>query len=124
MILWQAKFSSTMFPFPNTTFPNIVKVSPWSVRSRRTPSNASTLNSRLYQGTIKFNIMLGANRDVTDEEIDNAAKDANVLSLPFYINVRYTTSSRVFHPAMKRSLAPKALLYQEVKNSELLSQEP
>jgi len=68
--------------------------------------------------------MLGTTRDVTDEEIDNAAKDANVSSLHFDINVRYTTSSRVFHPAMKRSLAQKAPLYQEVKNSELLLQEP
>jgi ABC-type multidrug transport system fused ATPase/permease subunit len=36
-------------------------------------------DSSLYQGTIRFNILLGANKDVTDEEIDNAAKDANVF---------------------------------------------
>ena len=35
----------------------------------------------LYQGTIRFNILLGATRDdVSQEEIDQACKDANVRS--------------------------------------------
>jgi len=33
---------------------------------------------RLYQGTIRFNILLGANGEVTQDDIDKAAKDANV----------------------------------------------
>jgi ABC-type multidrug transport system fused ATPase/permease subunit len=37
-------------------------------------------NARLYQGTIRFNILLGANRDASQEEIDQAAKNANVLT--------------------------------------------
>ena len=34
----------------------------------------------LYQGTIKFNILLGANRDdVTQEELEAVCRDANIL---------------------------------------------
>jgi ATP-binding cassette, subfamily B (MDR/TAP), member 1 len=37
----------------------------------------------LYQGTIRFNILLGAIKDnVSQEEIDKACQDANVLTLP------------------------------------------
>ena len=35
-------------------------------------------DNSLYQGTIKFNILLGANTEVAQDEIDNACKDANV----------------------------------------------
>jgi ATP-binding cassette, subfamily B (MDR/TAP), member 1 len=36
-------------------------------------------NDSLYQGTVKFNILLGATRDeVTQEEIDKACREANV----------------------------------------------
>jgi len=39
-----------------------------------------TSNVRLYQGTIRFNIVLGAYHDPSQEEIDQAAKNANVLT--------------------------------------------
>lgn len=37
-------------------------------------------NLSLYQGTIRFNILLGANHDASQEEIDQAARNANVLT--------------------------------------------
>jgi ATP-binding cassette subfamily B (MDR/TAP) protein 1 len=53
-------------------------------------------NDSLYQGSIRFNILLGANRDVTQEEIDNAAKDANVLFIFFILsNCRFLNSFKV-----------------------------
>ena len=64
--------------FPLTISRNTAEISPSSVRNQRT-SSSLLADTSLYQGTIRFNILLGANRDVTDEEIDNAAKDANVF---------------------------------------------
>jgi ABC-type transport system involved in cytochrome bd biosynthesis fused ATPase/permease subunit len=38
-------------------------------------------NPSLYQGTIRFNIVLGANGEVSQDDIDNACKDANVSTI-------------------------------------------
>ena len=64
--------------FPLTISRNTEVISRSSVKNQRI-SNYIFADSSLYQGTIRFNILLGANRDATDEEIDNAAKDANVF---------------------------------------------
>jgi ABC-type multidrug transport system fused ATPase/permease subunit len=46
------------------------------------------VNGRLYQGTVRFNILLGANRDdVSQEEIDRACQDANVLPIKMMLTV-------------------------------------
>jgi ATP-binding cassette, subfamily B (MDR/TAP), member 1 len=37
-------------------------------------------NNSLYQGSIRFNILLAVDREVSQEELDQVAKDANVLS--------------------------------------------
>lgn len=40
-------------------------------------------NCRLYQGTIRFNILLGATKDeVSQDDIDRACRDANVMPPP------------------------------------------
>jgi ATP-binding cassette, subfamily B (MDR/TAP), member 1 len=44
--------------------------------------------TRLYQGTVKFNILLGATRDVSQEEIDQACKDANVPIAMLWTNYK------------------------------------
>jgi len=49
-------------------------------RSRCWRGRHSTGQSKIHDAQIKFNILLGANREVTDQEIDKAAKDANVVS--------------------------------------------
>jgi ABC-type transport system involved in cytochrome bd biosynthesis fused ATPase/permease subunit len=67
------------FLSPNTTSRITAKTSPLSVRNQRMPHHF-TANVRLYQGTIRFNILLGANHDASQEEIDQAAKNANVLT--------------------------------------------
>ena len=78
----------------------------------------------LYQGTIRFNILLGATRDdVTEEEIDQACKDANVPSLSTFswefelIINRFTISFSLFHRAMRRWSAHEDPLSQVVKNN-------
>lgn len=44
------------------------------------PISAALMRS-LYQGTIRFNILLGSNEDnPTDEALDNACKAANVCT--------------------------------------------
>ena len=65
--------------FQHTIYPNTAKISPSSLRNQRIFRYFDYSDDSLYQGSIKFNILLGANRDVTQEEIDDAAKDANVL---------------------------------------------
>ena len=78
MIRLQGNYLLMECLFPSTISRNTDEISPSSVKNQRTP-NYIFADSSLYQGTIRFNILLGANRDVTDEEIDNAAKDANVF---------------------------------------------
>ena len=60
---------------------SIAKTSVSSVRNRRT-AILNLSNCRLYQGTIRFNVLLGATKDeVSQEEIDRACIDANVFPL-------------------------------------------
>ena len=73
----------------------------------------------LFQGTIRFNILLGANRDVTQEELDNACKDANVWLTPFLANKRYSNSFRVFLQGLKRLLEQRDPRFQVVKSNAL-----
>ena len=43
---------------------------------------------RLYQGTVRFNILLGASREnVTQEEVDQACRDANVITVEMWLMV-------------------------------------
>jgi ABC-type multidrug transport system fused ATPase/permease subunit len=84
MILLLERFLLMGCPFHHIIYLIIARASRSSVKSQR----ASTFyvpDNRLYQGSIRFNILLGANREVTQEEIDNAAKDANVFSFPVTI---------------------------------------
>lgn len=80
MILPPGKFWLMEYLCLGTTLPIIARVFRLSVKNRRaTPPLCA--DSSLYQGTIRFNILIGANREVIQEEIDNACKDANVYSL-------------------------------------------
>src|SRR5436190_20810442 len=75
---------------------NTAKISRSSPRNQRIFHCFGFSNDSLYQGSIRFNILLGANRDVTQDEIDNAAKDANVLSVFFILsNYRFLNSFKV-----------------------------
>jgi ABC-type multidrug transport system fused ATPase/permease subunit len=43
---------------------------------------AADFSQTLYSGTVKFNVLLGANKpmeEVTDEELVQACKDANIV---------------------------------------------
>jgi ATP-binding cassette subfamily B (MDR/TAP) protein 1 len=75
-------------------------------------------NGSLYQGTVKFNILLGATRDeVTQEEIDKACQEANV-KLRYNTDARFTTSFNRYRKDTKPWSAPKVLSYRVVKNNE------
>lgn len=46
----------------------------------------------LYAGTIRFNILLGANKpmeEVTQDEIDAACKDANIVRFASILDEQY-----------------------------------
>src|SRR5271163_4003434 len=81
MIPSSVEFWSTMSQLPTTICQIIENACLWSVKNQRTPAN-SVSNSSLYQGTVRFNILLGSNEDnPTQDEIDEACKGANVCIL-------------------------------------------
>jgi hypothetical protein len=52
------------------------------VVSRLNTEEAADLWQTLYSGTVKFNVLLGANKpmeEVTEEELIQACKDANIV---------------------------------------------
>src|SRR5436190_12406843 len=85
MILWRGRCLLTAQVSLDIISLNIEGTSVSSVKNQRSfrvllikPSNC-----RLYQGTIRFNILLGAIKEnVSQDEIDQACKDANVRFTP------------------------------------------
>lgn len=68
----------------------------------------------LYAGTIRFNILLGANKpmeEVTQDEIDAACKDANIvrLSHPFLTNITDSCFSTTLSYPCQMVLTPKSV---------------
>src|SRR5579859_3044242 len=88
-------------------FLNMARILVWLVRNQRTHSilGERYLTSRLYQGTVRFNILLGANKeDVSQEEIDKACQDANVPHphlRKFYADFRFTNSFSHYRKDMR-----------------------
>jgi ABC-type multidrug transport system fused ATPase/permease subunit len=73
---------------------------------------------RLYQGTIRFNVLLGLDREVSQEELDQACQDANVTPSIPKVDVRFLNSYNLSPRATKLSSAQKDPPYQEAKNNE------
>jgi ABC-type multidrug transport system fused ATPase/permease subunit len=73
---------------------------------------------RLYQGTIRFNVLLGIDREVSQEELDQACQDANVALSISKVDVRSLNSFNLSPLATTLSSAQKDPPYQEAKNNE------
>lgn len=84
----------------------------------------------LYQGTIKFNILLGADRDdVSDQELENVCRDANILefiqSLPSGFDTMCGQRGAALSGGQKQRIAiaralirnPKILLLDEATSA-------
>lgn len=67
-------------------------VSQEPVSNKRASKDMAESLQTLYAGTIRFNILLGANKpmeEVTQDEIDAACKDANIVRLASILDEQY-----------------------------------